>query len=132
MTSPHIPDGSIWFTDPGYGISLDYEGNIAEYELPTNVYRLDPNTGNATVVADDFVRPNGLCFSPDEKILYITDTGSSHGLGGPAHIRAFDVAKWPPQKQSHLRRHGTRICRWHSLRHGRQPVEQLGLGRSRR
>ena len=84
-------DGSIWFTDPGYGIMLDYEGNIAESELPTNVYRLDPNTGNATVVADDFVRPNGLCFSPDEKILYITDTGSSHGLGGPAHIRAFDV-----------------------------------------
>ena len=84
-------DGSIWFTDPGYGIMLDYEGHIAESELPTNVYRLDPSTGNATVVADDFVRPNGLCFSPDEKILYITDTGSSHGLGGPAHIRAFDV-----------------------------------------
>ena len=70
---------------------LDYEGHIADYELPISVYRLDPNTGNATVVADDFVRPNGLCFSPDEKILYITDTGSSHGLGGPAHIRAFDV-----------------------------------------
>jgi len=87
----HPDDGAIWFTDPGYGIMLDYEGNIAESELPTNVYRLDPNTGNATVVTDDFVRPNGLCFSPDEKILYITDTGSSHGLGGPAHIRAFDV-----------------------------------------
>jgi len=84
-------DNSIWFTDPGYGIMLNYEGHIAEYELPTNVYRLDPDTGIATVVVDDFVRPNGLCFSPDEKILYISDTGNSHGLGGPAHIRAFDV-----------------------------------------
>ena len=84
-------DGSIWFTDPGYGIMLDYEGHIAECELPTRVYRLDPSTGNATVVADDLVRPNGLCFSPDEKILYITDTGASHGMDGPAHIRAFDV-----------------------------------------
>ena len=84
-------DGSIWFTDPGYGIMLDYEGHIAECELPTRVYRLDPSTGNATVVADDLVRPNGLCFSPDEKILYITDTGASHGMEGPAHIRAFDV-----------------------------------------
>ena len=84
-------DNSIWFTDPGYGIMLGYEGHVAEYELPTNVYRLDPDTGDATVVVDDFVRPNGLCFSPDEKMLYISDTGSSHGIGGPAHIRAFDV-----------------------------------------
>jgi gluconolactonase len=84
-------DNSIWFTDPGYGIMLDYEGHVAEYELPQNVYRLDPETGKATVVVDDFIRPNGLCFSPDEKTLYISDTGASHGLGGPAHIRAFDV-----------------------------------------
>lgn len=84
-------DGSIWFTDPGYGIMLDYEGHLAECELPTCVYRLDSSTGNATVVADELVRPNGLCFSPDEKILYITDTGASHGMDGPAHIRAFDV-----------------------------------------
>jgi gluconolactonase len=84
-------DGSIWFTDPGYGIMLNYEGFQAEYELPTNVYRLDPNTGKATVVVGDFIRPNGLCFSPDETKLYIADTGASHGLGGPAHIRVFDV-----------------------------------------
>lgn len=84
-------DDSIWFTDPGYGIMLNYEGFQAEYELPTNVYRLDPNTGQATVVVDDFIRPNGLCFSPDESKLYITDTGASHGIGGPAHIRVFDV-----------------------------------------
>ncbi|MDA0708636.1 MAG: SMP-30/gluconolactonase/LRE family protein [bacterium] len=84
-------DGSIWFSDPGYGIMLNYEGYRADYELPTCVYRLDPDTGRATVVVDDFVRPNGLCFSPDESKLYITDTGASHGLGGPAHIRIFDV-----------------------------------------
>ena len=62
-------DGSIWFTDPGYGILMNYEGHVAEFELPTNVYRLDPQTGEARVVVDDFVRPNGLCFSPDGRKL---------------------------------------------------------------
>jgi len=85
-------DGSIWFTDPGYGIMMNYEGYKADYELPTNVYRLDPESGDVTVVVDDFVRPNGLCFSPDWNKLYIVDTGSSHNLGGPSHIRVFDVA----------------------------------------
>jgi gluconolactonase len=84
-------DGSIWFTDPGYGILMNYEGYKAEAELPTNVYRLDPQTGEATVVADDFMRPNGLCFSPDESLLYIVDTGRSHDPNGPSHIRVFDV-----------------------------------------
>ncbi len=82
-------DGAVWFTDPGYGIDGPYEGHAAEAELPRNVYRLDPRTGAASVVADDFVRPNGLCFSPDERTLYIVDSGVSHG--GPAHIRVFDV-----------------------------------------
>ncbi|HTI81992.1 MAG TPA: SMP-30/gluconolactonase/LRE family protein [Acetobacteraceae bacterium] len=81
-------DGVVWFTDPGYGIDGPYEGHKAEAELPRNVYRLDPN-GTATVVAGDFVRPNGLCFSPDERLLYVVDSGISHG--GPAHIRVFDV-----------------------------------------
>jgi gluconolactonase len=84
-------DGSIWFTDPGYGILLDYEGHKAKFELNPNVYRLDPITGRATIVADDFLKPNGLCFSPDESRLYIVDTGRSHTPGGPAHIRVFDV-----------------------------------------
>jgi gluconolactonase len=83
-------DGGIWFTDPGYGIDGPYEGHAAEAELPRNVYRLDPATGQATVVAGDFTRPNGIAFSPDEKRLYIVDTGISHG--GPSHIRVFDVA----------------------------------------
>jgi gluconolactonase len=82
-------DGAIWFTDPAYGIEGYYEGHRQEVELPMNVYRLDPTSGNATVVADDFVRPNGLCFSPDEKKLYIIDSGATHG--GPAHVRVFDV-----------------------------------------
>jgi gluconolactonase len=84
-------DGSVWFTDPGYGILADYEGERAEFELPRRVYRLDPSTGQATVVADDFDRPNGLCFSPDEARLYVVDTGVSHTPGGPAHIRILDV-----------------------------------------
>lgn len=84
-------DGAVWFTDPGYGILLNYEGYKADYELPTNVYRLDPDTGKATVVADDFAKPNGLCFSPDEKRLYIVDTGVTHDENAPSHIRAFDV-----------------------------------------
>jgi len=82
-------DGAVWFTDPGYGIDGPYEGHKAQAELPTNVYRLDPATGAATVVAGDFVRPNGLCFSSDESLLYIVDSGVSHG--GPAHIRVFRV-----------------------------------------
>lgn len=84
-------DGSVWFTDPGYGILTTYEGEQSDFELPRHVYRLDPQTGRATVVADDFDRPNGIAFSPDEKRLYIADTGRSHTLNGPAHIRVFDV-----------------------------------------
>jgi gluconolactonase len=84
-------DGSIWFSDPGYGILLNYEGSKAEFELPTAVYRLDPQSGKATVVADDFEKPNGLCFSPDESKLYIADTGISHSENGPSHIRVFEV-----------------------------------------
>jgi len=81
-------DGAIWFTDPGYGIDGPYEGHKAEAELARNVYRVDAS-GTATVVVDDFVRPNGLCFSPDESLLYVVDSGISHG--GPAHIRVFQV-----------------------------------------
>jgi gluconolactonase len=82
-------DGAIWFSDPGYGIDGEYEGHKARPELPANVYRLDPKTGVARVVADDFVRPNGLAFSPDETRLYVVDSGITHG--GPSHIRCFEV-----------------------------------------
>jgi gluconolactonase len=82
-------DGAVWFTDPGYGIDGPYEGHKASAELPRNVYRLDPCSGVATVVADDFVRPNGVGFSPDGAKLYVVESGITHG--GPSHIRVFDV-----------------------------------------
>lgn len=86
-------DGSIWFTDPDYGIISDYEGERQEAEIGgCHVYRVDPASGGVTKVAGDFVKPNGLAFSPDEKRLYVADTGASHVAGGPRHIRAFDVA----------------------------------------
>jgi gluconolactonase len=85
-------DGGIWFTDPAYGIDSDYEGHAAESEIGAcHVYRIDPASGAVSVVADDFMRPNGLAFSPDESILYISDTGATHDADGPRHIRAFDV-----------------------------------------
>ena len=84
-------DGAVWFTDPGYGILMNYEGQRAEAELPTRVYRLDAVTGTATVVADDLVKPNGLCFSPDESRLYVSDSAISHDPEAPGHIRVFDV-----------------------------------------
>jgi gluconolactonase len=78
-------DRSIWFTDPAYGIDSDYEGHKAVSEIGAcNVYRVDPSTGETTVVADDFDRPNGLAFSADERQLYIVDTRQKH-------IRRFDV-----------------------------------------
>jgi gluconolactonase len=85
-------DGSIWFSDPAYGIGGYYEGIKAEQEQAKhNVYRVDPKSGDIKVVADDFVEPNGLTFSPDEKRLYILDTGFTDGPDNPSHIRMFDV-----------------------------------------
>ncbi|MFK8080178.1 MAG: SMP-30/gluconolactonase/LRE family protein [Granulosicoccus sp.] len=84
-------DGSVWFTDPSYGILTDYEGDRADPELPCHVYRIDPD-GRLDVVADDFYKPNGLAFSPDESTLYIADTGATHAADGPKHIRAFSLS----------------------------------------
>ena len=67
-------DGSIWFTDPVFGILGNYEGHRSEPELGQNVYRLDPETGTATIVADDILGPNGLAFSPDESKIYIVES----------------------------------------------------------
>ncbi|HUC17513.1 MAG TPA: SMP-30/gluconolactonase/LRE family protein [Acetobacteraceae bacterium] len=80
-------DGSVWFTDPAFGILGYYEGHRAAQELPTNVYRLDPETREASVIAGDVIAPNGLCFSPDEKLLYVVESRSV-----PRHILAFDVS----------------------------------------
>ncbi|MGA2416819.1 MAG: SMP-30/gluconolactonase/LRE family protein [Candidatus Sulfotelmatobacter sp.] len=84
-------DGAIWFTDPGYGIMSNYEGHRAAFELPAQVYRLDPKTREATVVASDMDKPNGLCFSPEEKKLYIVDSGRPKHPGDPIPIRVYDV-----------------------------------------
>ena len=84
-------DGSIWFTDPGYGILMNYEGERADFELPANVYRIDAETGEASVMVGDMVRPNGICFSPDETRLYISDTGRTEKADGPPHVRTYDV-----------------------------------------
>jgi gluconolactonase len=86
-------DGSVWFTDPTYGIDSHYEGHRAQSEIGAcHVYRVDPGTGGCAIAAGDFVRPNGLAFSPDESRLYVSDTGVSHVPDGPRHIRVFDVA----------------------------------------
>ncbi len=85
-------DGSIWFTDPSYGIMMDYEGERAESEIGAcHVYRIDPDSGKVTAVATDFVKPNGLAFSRDGETLFVADTGGTHTPGGPAHIRKFKV-----------------------------------------
>jgi gluconolactonase len=85
-------DGSIWFTDPSYGIDSDYEGDAAPSEIGArNVYRIDPASGAVRAVATDFVQPNGLAFSPDESLLYIVDTGATHVTDGPHHVRRFQV-----------------------------------------
>ena len=86
-------DGSVWFTDPSYGILSDYEGEPAESEIGAcHVYRIDPATGAVDQVTDDFVKPNGLAFSPDESMLYVADTGASHDPDGPRHIRRFKLS----------------------------------------
>lgn len=80
-------DGSVWFTDPPFGILSDYEGHRAEAELPTNIYRVDPATGAVEVVCGDMNRPNGLCFSPDETLMYVVESGTL-----PRRIRVFDLS----------------------------------------
>jgi gluconolactonase len=84
-------DGAIWFTDPHYGGNTDYEGGKHAYEHPPCVYRLDPTSAELTVVADDFAGPNGLCFSPDERLLYIAESGAQFASDPVRHIRVFDV-----------------------------------------
>ncbi len=85
-------DGSIWFSDPSYGILIDYEGERAESEIgQCHVYRWDPDSQEIEAVATDYMKPNGLAFSVDESHLFISDTGISHDENGPAHIRCHKV-----------------------------------------
>lgn len=86
-------DGSVWFSDPSYGIMTDYEGNRAKSEIGAcHLFRADPESGLVEAMATDLVKPNGLAFSADERTLFVSDTGVTHTPGGPAHIRRFDVA----------------------------------------
>jgi gluconolactonase len=86
------PDGGIWFTDPGYGSLVAYEGAKRPLEIKEAVYRIDGQTGKISMVTDDLFKPNGLCFSPDYKKLYICDTGISHYPAAKDVIRVYDVA----------------------------------------
>jgi gluconolactonase len=80
-------DGSIWFTDPGWGIEFHYEGEKAAKQLPRQVYRIDPDTGAGVPVITGMDRPNGICFAPDESRVYVVDVG---------HIRVFDLEGGTP------------------------------------
>jgi gluconolactonase len=92
-------DGSIWFTDPLYGISTDYEGGRQVSEQRPAVYRFDPQSGEIRVVADDFDGPNGLAFSPDERRLYVSETGDQTTEHPRQYIRVFELG----EDQSSLR-----------------------------
>ena len=134
-------DGAIWFTDPQYGISTDYEGGKQQPELPPQVFRLDPSRGELTVVAGDFEGPNGLCFSPDERFLYIAETGRLFATDPVRHIRRFEVRDGrPPDQRRGLCRHFPRLRRRISLRPGWPHLDgcrgrralPLGAGRAAR
>ena len=85
-------DGSIWFTDPDYGIISDYEGCKSPSEQSScNVFRIDQKTGNVDLITDRLIKPNGLCFNKSESKLYVSDTGGSHVEGGPRNIYSFDL-----------------------------------------
>ncbi|NPU65226.1 SMP-30/gluconolactonase/LRE family protein [Bradyrhizobium sp. 83012] len=86
-------DGTIWFSDPTYGIDSAYEGHAAPSEIgASHVYRFDPAAGAVAAVVTDMVKPNGLAFSADERLLYVADTGATHVPDWPAVIRVYEVA----------------------------------------
>ncbi len=92
----HPNDGAIWFTDPGYGSLMNYEGNRADTGSlqpfqKEAIYRIDPQGGRIEKVAEDIFKPNGLCFSPDYKRLYVAETGASHYPEAPKNIKVWDV-----------------------------------------
>jgi gluconolactonase len=87
-------DGTIWFSDPDYGIMSNDEGYMAPSEIGSNnVYRFDPASGELSVVADDFEKPNGLAFNPNADKLYVSDSSRSHDPNGKHHVRVFDVVE---------------------------------------
>ena len=107
------PDGSVWFTDPGYGLGW-YEGQPGEAELKEAVYRIDP-AGKIELVTDEIYKPNGLCFSPDYSQLYVSDTGSSHYPDAPHEVKVWEVS-------------GTRLARGRSF--ASMTIDGLGSGQA--
>lgn len=95
-------DGSIWFSDPHYGIMTNYEGFVSEQELPCNVYRVDPNTGAIAAMVIDMDCPNGLAFGPNEDTLYVADTGKMFDANAQRCIRRYDLAGGVPSNGAHF------------------------------
>jgi len=85
------PDGALWFTDPGYGSLMNYEGNKGALEIKEAVYRVDLKTNKMELVTDEIFKPNGLCFSPNYQKLYVADTGATHYEKAPREIKVWDV-----------------------------------------
>ena len=129
-------DGSIWFCDPAYGIGGYYEGIKAEPEQEKkNVYRVDPKSGDIKVVVDDFVEPNGICFSPDEKKLYIMRYRLHGRAGQPvaySRVRRGCRGRKAFEQQGLCGHAQAQHYRRDALRHRRAPLVLRGLGRSER
>lgn len=89
----HPEDGAIWFTDPGYGSLMNYEGNKGKLEIKEAVYRIDAKSGKLEKLTEDIYKPNGLCFSPDYKKLYVADTGASHYKEAEKNIKVWDIVE---------------------------------------
>ena len=87
----HPNDGAIWFTDPGYGSLMNYEGKKGKLHIKEAVYRIDARSGSLDMVTDEIFKPNGICFSPDYKKLYVADTGASHYPEAPKNIKVWDI-----------------------------------------
>jgi gluconolactonase len=85
------PDGGIWFTDPGYGSLMNYEGNKGELYLKEAIYRIDPKSAKVDRLTDEMYKPNGLCFSPDYKRVYVAETGASHYEDAPRNIMVYEI-----------------------------------------
>ena len=95
-------DGTIWFTDPHYGIGSNYEGFKSEQELDCHVYRVDLETGTMDAVVTDLGCPNGLAFSPDESLLYVADTGRMYDENANCQIRVYDVTETGAENSRHF------------------------------
>jgi gluconolactonase len=137
----HPDDGSIWFTDPGYGALVNYEGKRYNRDprpfRKEAIYRIDAKTGKITKVADEPFKPNGMCFSHDYKKVYVADTGLSHyaDKGAKSIIWVYDVDGEKLKKPANFRFHGSgregRVRGRHPLRRGRERLGCRGLGRRR-